>query len=214
VILGFPTVTVVSGFVALVILQLAGNAFLAHRIGRITFERLDTQAVMAGAEKLVQQFSGEGFTIIGGYRFSFGGKQVVLTMMLSPGRDRVAVVTDLVQYVVSRFGSRTLVTGTSGVAPLPPGVLRQVVAGGSPAELLRAHAAALTLLDRESLRPDAFATDDDALAAVRQHEEGAIAFIGQGSLKAALRMEVGHAATGVLIDDPDRQSRIDGWLKA
>jgi hypothetical protein len=214
VILGFPIVTVVSAFAGLFSLQLVVNAVLAHRIGRITFERLDRPTVMAGAEKLLQEFSAEGFTIIGGYRCSILRKPVSLTIMVAPGRDRLAVVTDLVQYVLSRFGTRMLVTGNSGVSPVPPQVLRQVVADGTPADLVRAHEAAVTVLGRESCRPDVFATDDVALEAVRQHEERAIAFIGRASLRNALRMETGRLGGALLSEGADQRHRVDEWMKA
>jgi hypothetical protein len=55
--------------------------------------------------------------------------------------------------VVSRFGARSLVTSNSSVVPLPAEVLRQQVAGGRPAEIIRAHDAALTLLSGRAVRP-------------------------------------------------------------
>ena len=213
VILGFPIGMVVSGVAGLFILQVLANAFAAHRIRGITFERLDHSSVMPGAERLAQEFSVAGFTVIGGYRFFIGGKQVVLTVMIGPGRDRLAVVTDLVQYVVSRFGTRTLVTASSGLAPVPPDVLRQQIAGGSPTELVRAHDGALTVVSGRSLSPDMFATDDDALEAVRQHEEHAIEFIGGASLTAAVRIEA-RPDGAVLSDDPNHPNRLNRWLDA
>jgi hypothetical protein len=130
------------------------NAVVARNVGRITLERLDDPAVMPGAEEFVQQFSTEGFRIVGSYRFQTIEKLVVLTVMLGPYSDRLALVTDKVLQVSSRFGRRSLVTSSSVVAPVPAEVLRQHVAGDSPVELVRAHDVALTLLDRQSIRPD------------------------------------------------------------
>ena len=124
----------------------------------------------------VQQFSAEGFRVCGSYRFHTGGRPVVMTVRAGPRSDRVAVVTDKVLYVASRFGRRSVVTTNSAAAPLPADVLRQHVAGG-PVELVRAHDAALTLLDRHSIHPDVFASDAEALQTVREMEERALAFI-------------------------------------
>ena len=212
-ILGFQIGTVVSWLAGLFVLQLIANAFFARRIGRITFERLDESFVMPGAEALVQEFSEEGFRVIGGYGCHISGKRVLLTVMIGPDRDRLVVVTDRVWYVVSRFGARTLVSGTSGVAPVPPALLRQVITGGRPAELVRAHEAAMTIVSGHSLRPDVFDTDDEALDAVRMHEERAIAFIGQASLRSAVRMETARPV-GLLLSDPDHHNRVEAWIRA
>ena len=214
VILGFPPATVVIGLAGLFVLQLVATAVVVHRVGRITFERLDHAAIMPGAEALAQQFVVEGFRVAGGYGCRIGGKRVLLTVMIGPQRDRLAVVTDKVWYVVSRFGQRTLVTGSSGAAPVPPGVLRQQIADGSPAELLHAHNAALTIVSGRMIRPDVFDTDEHALDAVLEHEERAVAFMGRAPVANALRMETGRPTRAMLSGDPDDQKRVDEWLKA
>ena len=214
VILGFPIGVVAGALAAFFALQLLINVVVARKIGRITLERLDHPAVMPGAEEFARQFTAEGFRTCGSYRFHIGGRPVVLTVMAGPKSDRLAVVTDKVLQVSSRFGARSVVTTNSAVAPLPADVLRQHVAGG-PAELVRAHDAALTLLDRHSLRPDIFADDTEALQAVREMEERALAFIGRVSLSTALRMETeGASHARPLADDARSLSRIHAWTRA
>jgi hypothetical protein len=213
-ILGFPIGVVTGSFVVLFALQLLLNTVVARRVGQITLERLDLPAVMPGAGHFVQQFSDEGFRLCGSYRFRAGGHLVFLTVMAGPQSDRLAVVTDKVVQVTSRFGRRSVVTTNSAVAPVPPDVLRQYVAGG-PAELVRVHDAALALLDQHSIRPDVFANDAAAVEAVREMEERALAFIGRVSMRTALRMETeGVSATRPLGSDGHSLSRINSWIGA
>jgi hypothetical protein len=214
VILGFPIGVVAGALAALFVLQLLLNAVVARQVGRITLERLDHPLVMAGAEDFVQQFSAEGFRPCGSYRFHTAGKTVVMTIMAGPRSDQLAVVTDKVLQITSRFGTRSVVTTNSAVAPVPADILRQHVDGG-PGELVRAHGTALTLLERHSIRPDVFASDAEALHAVREMEERALAFIGKASLRTALRMETEGASPARLLgDDPQSLSRINSWLSA
>jgi hypothetical protein len=214
VILGFPIVAVAGSLAALFVLQLLLNAVVARKIGRITLEQLDQSLVMAGAEDFVQQFSDEGFRPCGSYRFHTAGKAVVMTIMAGPQSDRLAVITDKVLQISSRFGSRSLVTTNSAVAPVPADILRQHVDGG-PVDLVRAHGAALTLLHRHSIRPGIFASDAEVLHAVREMEERALAFIGKVSLRTALRMETeGTSPARRLGDDAHSLSRINTWISA
>ena len=215
VILGFPIGVVAGSLILLFVLQLLLTFVVAHKVGRITLERLQQPAVMPGAEELVQQFSAEGFRALGAYRFQSGGRLVVLTVMLGPQGDRLAVVTDKVWQVASRFGRRSLLTTNSAVAPVPVDVLRQQVSGGRPAELIRAHDSALTLLAGHSHRPDRFATDTDALHAVQEMEERALAFIGKVALKAAWRIQTAPASqTPLLSHDAHSLSRLHAWISA
>ena len=214
VLLGLPLGVVAGALAVLFAVQVLLNVVVAQRVGRITLERLDQPAVMAGAEEFVQQFSAEGFRVCGSYRFHTGGIRVVMTVMAGPRSDRVAVVTDKVLHVASRFGRRSVVTTNSAAAPLPADVLRQHVAEG-PVELVRAHDAALTLLDRHSIRPDVFASDLETLEAVREMEERALAFIRRVSLRTALRMATeGASRTRLLGDDDYSARRIDSWIRA
>jgi hypothetical protein len=215
VILGIPIGVVAGSLTLLFLLQLLRTVVIAHKVSRITLERLDQPAVMPGAEELVQQFSAEGFRTLGAYRFQSGGRLVVLTVMAGPQRDRVAVVTDKVWQVASRFGSRSLLTTNSAVAPLPADILRQQLSGGRPAELLRAHESALTLLHDHSCRPDRFTSDTEALHAVQEMEERALAFIGKGALTSAWRIQTAPASgTRVLGNDAHSLSRINAWISA
>lgn len=213
--LGLPIIVVAGAAIALVILQLVVNVVSARKVGQITLERLAEPAVMPGADELVRQFSAEGFHVIGGFRFQIVARPVILTVMIGPDRTRLAVVTDKVWQVVSRFGTRSLLTANSALAPLPADVLRQHVADGSPTGIVRAHDAALTILDRRSLRPDVFASETEALDATQQLEERSIAFIRQASLTTAMRMETAGASGAKLLrDDPHSLRRINAWLGA
>ena len=213
VILGIPIGVVAGSLTLLFLLQLLLTVVIARKVGRITLERLDQPAVMPGAEELVQQFAAEGFRTLGAYRFQSGGKLVVVTVMAGPQRDRVAVVTDKVWQVASRFGSRSLLTTNSAVAPLPADILRQHLSGDRPAELVRAHESALTLLQDHSCRPDRFTSDTEALHAVREMEERALAFIGKAALKAAWRIQTASASqTRLLSSDAHSLSRINAWI--
>lgn len=137
-----------------------------------------------------------------------------MTVMAGPQSDRLAVVTDKVLQITSRFGSRSLVTTNSAVAPVPADILRQPVDGG-PGDLVRAHGAAVTLLDRHSIHPDVFASDTEALQAVRGMEERALALIKRVSLQTAWRMATeGAAPTRLLGDDPQSLNRINAWIGA
>ena len=212
--LGFPIAVVAGALAALFVLQVVLNAFVARRIGRITLERLDQPEVMPGAEDFVREFSAEGFRVCGSYRFHIGGRRVVLTVMAGPQNERLAAVTDKVLQISSRFGRRWIVTTSSAASPVPADVLRQYVAGG-PGHLVRAHDTALRLLIRHSFRPDVFANDVEALQAVREMEERALAFIGNLSLQNAMRMETeGAPQTGMLGDDAHSLSRIKSWMSA
>ena len=214
VILGFPVGAVAGSLAALFVVQLLLNAVVARRVGRITLEPLDQPLVMAGAETFVQQFSAERFHVCGSYRFRTAGKTVVMTIMTGPQRDRLAVITDKVLQITSRFGSRSLVTTNTALAPVPADILRQHVDGG-PADLIRAHDLAVALLDRHSIHPDVFASDREVLRAVREMEERALAFIGKASLRTALRMTTEGASPARLIgDDPQSLSRIKSWTSA
>jgi hypothetical protein len=214
VILGFSIGVVAGSLAVLFALQLLINLAVARTVGRITLEPLDHPLVTAGAENFVQQFSTEGFRVCGSYRFRTAGKTIVMTVMSGPQRDRLAVVTDKVLQISSRFGARSMVTTSSAAAPVPADILRQHVDGG-PVDLVRAHGAALTLLHRHSIRPDIFASDADVLHAVRKMEERALAFIGKVSLRTALRMETeGTSPARRLGDDAHSLSRINTWISA
>jgi hypothetical protein len=214
VVLGFPIGIVAGAVAGVFLLQVLLNTVVSKKVGGITLQPVEHPDVMAGAEDFVRQFSAEGFRVCGSYRFETAGKQVVLTVMAGPRNDRLAVVTDKVLQISSRFGMRSVVTTNSAVAPLAADVLRQHVEGG-PVQLVRAHDAALTLLDGRSIHPDIFSTDTEALEAVREMEERALAFIGRVSLRTALRMETeAPSRARALADDARTRSRIDAWINA
>ena len=212
-ILGFPLVVIAGSLMALFALHVGVNVVSARRIGRLALEPLTHPAVMEGAEDAVQEFCGAGFRAVGAFRCRIAGRPITLTVMIAPERMRLAVITDKVWQVVSRFGGRSLVTSNSGMAPLPRAVLRQHLGGARPAELIRAHATALALLDRRSIRPDTFASDTDALDAVHGLETSTLGFIRKASLMAALRMAAQPGRRSqVLEENGGAQDLIDAWL--
>lgn len=214
-ILGFPVGVIAGSVIALFALQFAVNVVVARRLGRLALEPLTHPAIMEGAEDVVQEFSGAGFRAIGAFRFRPAGRPITLTVMIAPERARMAVVTDKVWQVVSRFGRRSLVTSNSGIVPLPREVLRQHLGRARPEELIRAHATALTLLDARSIRPDTFATDTDALDAVHGLETRALRFIRKASLTAALRMATQTGQRSQLLEENGgAQDLIEAWLGA
>jgi hypothetical protein len=215
VILGFPLGVVGGGLIALFALHFVANVVMARRVGRLALEPLTDPAVMEGAEDVVRQFVDAGFRAIGAFRFQIGTRPIILTVMIAPERSRLAVVTDKVWQIVSRFGKRSLVTSSSGIAPLSPEVLRQTLDGARPEDLIRAHATALTLIDGRSMRPDTFARDADAIDAVHALETRALRFIREGSLSAGLRMATPAGQRSPRLDEhAGAEDRIDAWLGA
>jgi hypothetical protein len=210
--LGFPVLIVAAGWLALFVVQLMANVSLVRRIRKFTVEPRPA-GVMLGAEDLVRQFSAEGFRIIGAHCAT--GQAAIVTVMIGPGSDQLALVTDRVWEVISWFGGRPLVTINSGIAPMPPDVLRQQIAGGAPRQIVRAHGAALTLLERRALRPDVFTVEGDALEAVLALERRVLDVIATATLRTAVRIEMRIPYhTRPLADDPASQDRITAWLAA
>jgi hypothetical protein len=213
--LGLPISVILGAVIALVSLQLVANVVVARHLGGVTLERLADPAVMAGAEELVRQFFTEGFRMIGSYRVHTHGRLVILTVMIGAERDRLAVVTDKVWQTVSLFGSRSLLTTNSALSPLPSNILRQQVVDGRPPAIIRAHDAALTLLGRHSHRPYVFASDHEALEALQEMEERALAFVRGASLTTGLPTPADRTTRAQLLrDDSHSLTRINAWLGA
>ncbi|MGH9242519.1 MAG: hypothetical protein ACRD3G_31095 [Vicinamibacterales bacterium] len=73
----------------------------------------------------------------------------------------------------------------------------------------------MTLLARHSIHADIIASDTEALQAVREMEERALAFIRKASLRTALRMTTaGGSPARLLGDDAHSLSRINTWIGA
>jgi hypothetical protein len=171
--------------------------------------------MMPGAEGFVSDFEAAGLRRIGGFRWNLRGRLVTETVMASPDHDYYAIVTDRVLELASRFGGRTLVTINRGRAPLPTDILRQVIRLGDPAELLRAHQAALDLLARRGLRPDRFGDDSEILAAIRASDERELRYGSKLSLPTLLRLHVNEGdGDRELGDDDESGRRIEAWLRA
>jgi hypothetical protein len=204
------------------VLQLVLNAYRARTLGGLELQPVDvdpsaavSDAVMPGAEPLVQELSSRGFRTIGGHRCRPGGRTIITTVMVGPECDRMALVTDRVWEVASRFDSRWLVTINIATAPLPSDVLRQEVGGGAPSDVARAHQAALELLAGSSLRPDRFSTDAEVLTSALAMERRAIEFVRKASLATSLRMQIQGPPAGMLRGgDRATGRRVDAWLRA
>lgn len=210
--LGFPIALVVGASAVLFVAPLLARVIAVRQVGRITLERLPQPAVMPGADVFVRLFADEGFRAIGAFRFRTAGREVILTVLAGSENDRIAVVTDKVLQVASRFGTRTLLTTNSAVAPVRGDVLRQHVHGGPP-EISRAHDTALRVVARYVQPPDIFPNDGDVMDAVRQMEERALAFIRDAPFRSALRIETATAApASALGDDSHSLDRITAWL--
>lgn len=204
--------------VAAVVLQ----TWLARRMrSRISteFERLDRTEVVPGAEEAVAGFEAAGFRRSGAYAGEVprlpGTKRVLVSVLIGPDDDRFAIATDRVVEVVSRFGERSLLTVNSGLAPVPGSKLRQVVAGAGPAELAKAHQAALDFLAERGIEPDRFQEDDDAVEAAIEVERSAIAFGADLGIVKSLGVETRRRSSDPVLRDDDRsRARVDNWLAA
>jgi hypothetical protein len=208
-ILGFPLAIAGGGMAAVFVLQLILNAHRARRLGGVALEPVGADAVMAGAEPLVQELANRGFRTIGGHRCRRGGPTIITTVMIGPDRDRLALVTDRVWEVGSRFDSRWLVTINTATSALPLDILRQWVRGGAPSDVARVHQSALEVLERTSVRPDRFSTDAEALESALAMEHRAIEFVRTASLATSLRLEIQGPQAGVLRGDRATPRRID-----
>jgi membrane protein implicated in regulation of membrane protease activity len=178
-------------------------------------EEVDPDEVMPGAEGFVSEFEAEGFRRIGGHRWTLRGRPVTATVLAPADRESYAIVTDRVIEVSSMFGGRTLTTINEGRAPLPADILRQTVLHGSPAELVRAHRAAVDLLAERRLRPDRFRGDSEILAVVRAAGERELRLGSKLSLPTILRLgfSAGDADRELGYDEESRR-RIEAWLSS
>lgn len=176
-------------------------------------EEVGPDEVMPGAEDFVSEFEAADLRRLGGHRWALRGRAVTATVLAPPDRESYAIVTDRIMEVSSRFGERTLTTINEGRAPLPDDVLRQTVLHGSPAQLVRAHRAALDLLAGQGLRPRRFRDDSEILAVVRAAGELELRLGSKLSLPTILR--VGFSARDAdreLGYDEESRRRIEAWL--
>ena len=211
-----------SPIFALVILAAAVGVqvWLGRRMrSRLTteFERLDAAEVMPGAEEAVAALEAAGFRRSGALASEVpqmrGTRRVVASVLAGPSEDRFAVATDRIVEVVSRFGDRWLLTIDSGLTPVAADKLRQVVAGATPAELAKAHQAALDLLAEKGATPDRFAGDEEAVDATLELERSAITYVAGLSMAKTLGIETRRKSSEpVLRDDERSRRRVDEWF--
>jgi hypothetical protein len=182
------------------------------------FEVVERNEVMPGAEDAVAAFEAAGFRRTGAYATQVprlrGTRRVVVSVLTGPERDRFAIATDRIAEVVSRFGDRWLLTINSGMAPLSADKLRQIVPRGSPADLAKAHQAALDILAGRGLTPDPL-VDDDAVGAAFELERSAIAWASGLGMGKALGIEARRMTSNAVLRDDERSGRrVDEWLAA
>jgi hypothetical protein len=210
-------VWVAVAFVAvLVLINLASSGLVLRRLERVEFEETGADAVTAAARPVVVEFESEGFQRVGGYRARIPLIRKVVTAMVlrSSEGDCFAVVTDRVWEVVSRYGSRWLITTSSGLVPLPGHMLRQALPRGRPADLVQAHRDGVSVLEGRGLEADQLA-DDDVLGAARALEGQAVAHAAQAPLRRAASIETRRASDDpTLAGDDNSPRRIDDWLAA
>ena len=209
---------------ALVVLAaaLGLQIWLSRRMrSRLTaeFERLDAEEVAAGAEEAVAGFEAAGFRRSGAYASQVpqlrGTKRVVVTVLTGPDDDRFAIASDRIVEVVSRFGDRWLLTINSGLAPLAADKLRQAVPRGTPAELAKAHQAALEVVADRGVTPDRFTDDEAAVEAALELERSAIAFASGMGMAKTLGIETRRKSSDPPLRDDERsRKRVDDWLAA
>ena len=205
--------TKMLAFVGVAVLVALVAVHFERRLPRRGAEPAAAGEVMPGARGFLADFELAGFRPLGGFRWALRGRLVIESVLAPADRDRYAIVTDRVLELASRFGDRTLITTNSGRAPVPGDILRQVVQGGSPSELLRAHEEALDRLAEQRLRPDRFRDDAEILHAVRAIEERALRHTRVPSLMTLLLREAsGEGRDRELGDDDESQRRIEDWL--
>lgn len=204
----------IFGLLALFLLSVLSGRFTMRRLSGVELEVVGPEVVMPGAENQVAEFEAAGFRPVGGYQarlpLPLRRKVVTTNVLAGPDGDRFAVANDRVWEVLSRFGDRWLLTTSSGLSPLPATVLRQTVAGGRPAELVRAHQTAVELI---APRPDRFDEDAAVVDAALAHEHEGIRFVAAAPTKSALGAETRRASDNPVLgrDDLSRR-RIDAWL--
>lgn len=114
------------------------------RVNPDRIEILEVGAVMRNARRFVEAFQSAGFEHAGATRLRIGPARVINTLLISPDASSYASVTDSVVHLTSLFpGGRGLVTTNHGLSPMPDYLLPDPVPGGSPADLIESHTAAL-----------------------------------------------------------------------
>ena len=195
----------------------AGVAFSAYAV--FSSRRLPTDltsetvfetaadAVGEGAEGFVAGFVSLGYRQVGALTFRTQGHEIVESIMIGPGGDRYAGVTDAVIAITSRFGTRSLVTRNSALSRMPPDTLDNPLQGGSPEELDACHSAALALL-APHVQPETVDAGEVTTIAL-DDEKRHIDWVR--SVRTHLLRGSG-AGTGPLASDPSAAQLIADWL--
>ena len=155
------------------------------------------------------------FERVGAISFDHGsGRPVVGVVLLGPGADRYAVVTDLVVAVQSVFGHRVLLTQNSGVVPPPPECLANHLHGADVAELAAAHERALAVLRSRGLTPDRLSAERHVDLHVAVERRALDWYNGRrGPGRIGVLFSSGKGA-GPLDEGDASERRIDAWLTA
>jgi hypothetical protein len=203
--------------VSALLLLAAMNEQLLRRAEAIEIEQVARDELMPGAQPAVAALEANGFSRAGGYAALVprrrGTKRVVGTVLIPPAADRLAVVTDRVVEVASRFeGERWLLTTNRGDDVLPDDTLRQLVPVDDPAELVRVHQAAIERLSSRGTRPERFPDDIGAIEAAIHQERRALRFVIDARRRQNFRIRRAKISDPALGDDETTRKRIDAWL--
>ena len=169
------------------------------------------EGVDAGAQQDVDAFVTMGYSLAGTISFEVARtKTVRANLMIGPGGDRYAVVTDLVLVIISVFGSKTLVSRNSAMASLLPSALANDLQGASAGELARSHQAALDLLAEHGLTPDRIDTSSLVETHMEREKQSIAAAAGTAKqrLQASLRSGAGE---GPLTESATAHERLLAW---
>lgn len=184
----------------------------------------DSELELTGPEEPVPEVDREavalleaaGFHRLGTQRWRLGEWASETTLLLGRARDRIAEVSEGDADLTSRFGERRLVTTTRqaewGSGPLD---LSQRLAYVGPEVVQATHQRALDVLAARGLRPDTFATDEDAIAYLRGIIDEFIEGVSAAPLRQAFRNPFKGSAVHdhLLADDERSRRRIDAWLE-
>ena len=161
-------------------------------------------SVMKNARAFVAEFTRVGLTQVGALGFSIGPVKVTASLLLSADGKSYASVTDAILSVTSLFPEgRSLVTLNNNLVSLASTTLLNEVRGGSPAELMQSHAAALAALAERDHYPVSVAATELSQIAV-DRERAAIAWV------AAHGKRQGFTA-GPLLGREDLDGHIAEW---
>jgi hypothetical protein len=215
VLLGYPLIGAALGIGLAVVLMLAVVRSVRGS-GWDTVRALEPTDVDPQTAAHVAAFEALGFEQVGAYGFDPEPERtVVVSVLIGPGGDRYAAVTDVVFDVFSVFGRRVLVTRNSAKTSLPAEFLTNDFRGAEPAELVElvdAHERALEVLRARGLRADPIERErlvEMQLALERRCIEWGV----RSSRRRVLHDALGSGLGGGPLDaSASALARVEAWL--